>query len=138
MDELFEDAAKEQLEKSKKIKEIVIEDEIVENNKNELLEQAKFITAPIEDQWSKLESDLKGKHMKRFNEALGSLPDREFVRVYLKLMEYVKPKLVRDKKIEGGENNNYININIVTGGTDEETKIIDITEINNHDTEEDS
>lgn len=46
-------------------------------------------------QWKILKESIDGKHAKRFNDILDTLPDREFVRVYLKAIEYFKPKVVR-------------------------------------------
>lgn len=52
--------------------------------------------------FAELKDAVDNEHAERFNNLLHTLPDREFVRVYLKVLEYFKPKIVREL---GGEKN---------------------------------
>ena len=45
------------------------------------------------EQWNALIESLKDEHTQRFNQVLGKLDDRDFIRVYLEILNYWKPKL---------------------------------------------
>jgi hypothetical protein len=79
--------------------------------------------------WTDLTAAMTGRHALRFNKVLTELPDREFIRVYLKALEYFMPKVTRRESGFGAEKNPTINIQINRGGLTPESKIIDI----NHD-----
>lgn len=110
------------------------------NNKNDLFEQAqkesmqkllqrqKEITSEIkkeqialavkerleegETQWDLMKRMLEGSLTEKFIKIMHEMPDAMFVRTYLKLLEYIKPKITR---IEGnGEIDNDITVNIQT------------------------
>jgi adenylate cyclase class IV len=66
-------------------------------------------------EWLKLKKDLDNDHAKRFNEILNELPDREFVRVYLKALEFTKPKIIREARQKGAKSDTTINIQINRG-----------------------
>ena len=44
-------------------------------------------------QWEKLGDAIVNRHAERFNNALDSLPDAEFITAYTKILTYFKPKL---------------------------------------------
>lgn len=52
------------------------------------------------------------EHAERFNNLLHTLPDREFVRVYLKVLEFFKPKVTRQHGDGGTEKDLTVNITI--------------------------
>lgn len=43
--------------------------------------------------WSELESAMETAHTERFNKVLNELPDREFVRVYIKVLPFFRQPL---------------------------------------------
>jgi len=65
--------------------------------------------------WDTLLKDIDGKHARRLNNLLENLPDREFVRIYLKVLEFAKPKIVRQKRTREGDSKPTLNININYG-----------------------
>lgn len=50
------------------------------------------------------------EHAERFNRVLNALPDREFVRVYLKTLEFFKPKITRTEGDFENKKDSTINI----------------------------
>ena len=52
----------------------------------------------IKSQWGLLKEAIKGKHSKRFNAMLHTCDDIEFAKNYIKLLEFVKPKLQRTEQ----------------------------------------
>jgi len=46
-------------------------------------------------QWGLLKEAMEGKHSKRFNAILHTCDDIEFAKNYIKILEFVKPKLQR-------------------------------------------
>ena len=46
-------------------------------------------------QWGLLKEAMEGKHSKRFNAILHTCDDIEFAKNYVKLLEFVQPKLAR-------------------------------------------
>lgn len=70
------------------------------------------ISNPNAKNWNELKKAMDNEHAERFNNILHALPDREFVRVYLKAMEFFKPKVVRTKADRPAEDDRTINIQI--------------------------
>jgi len=62
--------------------------------------------------WNKLQERMEGDFSERFMKEMDALPAREFVRVYMKMLEYFKPKIVRVEKDEVEEEDNVIRIEI--------------------------
>jgi hypothetical protein len=60
--------------------------------------------------FAELKEAVDNEHAERFNRLLHSLPDREFVRVYLKTLEFFKPKVVRQLGDGGEKKDTTINI----------------------------
>lgn len=79
-----------------------------------------------EEEWLKLSRDMNGKHAKKFNRILSTLNDRDFIRAYMKSLEYFRPKIVRQdiKPVETVDNT--ININIVQVNKEGEVNVIKI------------
>ena len=98
-----------------------------------LLEEAKRMTySSRTNAWDRLKEDLEGGHAERFNNILKTLPDKEFARLYLKSLEFVKPKLIREKRSKGeNEVDNVINVRIRKSD-----RTIDITNVEDIDHEE--
>ena len=93
---------------------------------------AKAIELTEGKEWQEFKEALIGKHTAKFNRIMesDSISDKDFVRYYLKTLEYVKPKIVREKVFEGDEEDNTININILSiNGKTEEITTIDITKL---------
>lgn len=65
--------------------------------------------------WKDLKEAIDNEHAERFNKVLNELPDREFVRVYLKSLEFFKPKIIRQEGGKGQIKDNTINIQINYG-----------------------
>jgi len=53
------------------------------------------VTPKVRKNWKELKVAIDEEHAVRFNNVLNDLPDREFVRVYLKALEFFKPKVIR-------------------------------------------
>lgn len=70
---------------------------------------------PTKGEWAKLKKDLDGVYAKKFNDILMQLPDREFVRVYMKVLEFTKPKIIRESREKGKQGDTTINIQINRG-----------------------
>src|SRR5210317_52920 len=60
--------------------------------------------------FDELKDAVENEHAERFNNVLHTLPDREFVRVYLKTLEFFKPKVVRQLGDQEKEKDTTINI----------------------------
>ena len=61
-------------------------------------------------QWGLLKEAMEGKHSKRFNAILHTCDDIEFAKNYVKLLEYVQPRLARKEYAEEKERDNVIKI----------------------------
>lgn len=82
--------------------------------------------------WERLKEDMENGHAERFNNILKRLPDKDFTRIYLKSLEFVKPKLIREKrKRDEEETDSTINIVIKKSN-----RTIDLTNIEDIDHEE--
>lgn len=131
-DELFREAAeqanKEAFEKMEAAKK---EENLPVVPQEELLEVAIHETETNLNAFDRLVHDLENRHAERFNQVLSRLPDKDFARLYPKMLEYARSKKMRDKFEKKGEDNNFINIQIITGSDDEPTTI-DITDYGNN------
>ena len=54
-------------------------------------------------QWEQLGEAITSEHTERFNKILTSLPDDKFSDMYIKILEYFKPKQNRTDITTGGE-----------------------------------
>ena len=109
---------------TKKVDIFVQAAEEVINNKNELVLIEDNVTVhnvalPIEHKirktWKELKVAIDNEHAKRFNDILNNLPDREFTRIYLKALEFFKPKVIRQAGARGEVIDQTINIQINYG-----------------------
>ena len=71
--------------------------------------------------WKELKIAIDTEHAERFNRILHELPDREFARVYLKSLEFFKPKVIRQAGGEIKQTDQTINIQINYGNKEENT-----------------
>ena len=131
LNDVFEDAAKAAINKAiKPIAEVNEKNIVVETKSQE--EQAMELTvANGETSWSKFKGKINGAYAERMMDVLDGLPDREFARIYPKLLEYVNPKVVRKEVREEEEENKTIKVTIYQQNNnypDNEEKIIDVTE----------
>jgi len=87
------------------------------------------------DDWIKAKEAMEGRFTKKFLDIMDNLPPGEFMRTYLKYIEYFKPKVVRIPVSDDDSVDTTININILSINAAGETKTIDISEINEYDEE---
>lgn len=91
-------------------------------------EEIAYDLVTTSESWDVLVSDMMGTHTDRFNKIMKEASDREFMRYYFKLLEYIKPKKVRDAE-ETEVNNNELHIHYHESSNDiktEDNKTIDI------------
>ena len=69
-------------------------------------------TEEKKQQWEKLKDLMDGDFTEKFIEQMNLLPSREFIRVYLKMLEFFKPKITREVGIreEVGEKDIHIHV----------------------------
>ena len=79
-------------------------------------------------EWEKLALRFDGDYTERFMAVLDNLPDREYVRTYVKLLEYFKPKIIRKDTTPADKVDNVINIQILQVDEDGKKVIIDISD----------
>lgn len=77
--------------------------------------------------WNKVKEAVNGRFADRLLKIMDDLPDREFVKVHLKLMEYVNPKITRKEIIGDNNNDNEIKVLIVQNQNEPQEKTIDVT-----------
>lgn len=130
--DIFMEAARMALEK-KPILPVDNLDE-VEETKLEVkkTQQEIALEAVITSDWEKLKSALNGRYAKKFMDLMETLPDREFMRLYPKMLEYVQPKVVRQEVRPLGEEQKTINIRILQVDETGNKRIIDITSDENN------
>lgn len=136
-DDIFKEAAIEALDLKSSIKvdgETAVQNfEVVEENSVETIYDAAAEIIDNDVDWTNLIRDMNGKHAKRFNQILGTLSDREFMKNYLKSLEYFKPKMVRQDLKFDDTVDRTININVVQINKEGN---INIVKIGNNDIEE--
>jgi len=64
-------------------------------------------------EWDQLITDLAGTHAGRFNKILKEATDKEFTRLYLKVLEFAFPKKIRDEYKDKEKENNNITITVI-------------------------
>jgi hypothetical protein len=82
-----------------------------------------------ETQWDLLKKMIDGSLTEKFIGILMNMPDRDFARNYLKLIEYSKPKLIRAEGAEIQQPDNTININLAVINNKGEREIISAEDI---------
>lgn len=79
-----------------------------------------------QDKWEKVTEALNGEFADRFIDEMRGLSGREFVRIYTKMLEYVRPKIIRVESKPLEEQDNVLRIEVYNSV--QEQKIIDITQ----------
>lgn len=103
------DAVIEAKEQRKHLKSEVESDDYEDENEDGVVGKKKYQTRNKKT-WEEIKESMKNDHADRFNEILKNLPDREYVRVYLKVLEFVEPKIVRQIADTSGQADKTINI----------------------------
>jgi hypothetical protein len=79
----------------------------------------------LENKWDRIKEAMEGPFAERFLKEMDSLSGREFIRVYSKMLEYIKPKIVRVEGDKEEREENVIRIEIYNSKPTE--PVIDIT-----------
>lgn len=91
------------------------------------------------NKWEDIKAAMEGEFAERFLTEMKVLSGREFVRVYLKMLEYVKPKIVRVQNDPTEEEDNVIRIEVYNSSTPaEEVQDIEAIDITKEIEEDDS
>lgn len=84
-----------------------------QQNKEDVLAKAEEITEyNLEDKWARVKSVMEGEFADRFVDEMNALSGREFIRVYSKMIEYFKPKIVRVETQQAKEEDRILRIEI--------------------------
>lgn len=94
----------------------------------EQLNRALAVTEEGDKNWEALTIAMKGRYAKKFMTVLDDMPDREFVRNYLKALEYFQPKITRQEPGIGDVADKIIQIQILKIDSEGNQKVIDITD----------
>lgn len=123
---IFEDAAADYINNNVPIVEEVelYETEEIDNSIETAL---KLTITNTTIHWSKLKEDIEGDHAERFNKELALLKGREFINMYLKALEFVKPKINRVEYITKNEETKSMKITIMKRDNKGNEIEIDIT-----------
>jgi hypothetical protein len=126
LNDVFKEAAKMVSNKTikKEINDVV--------NKKEQIQQAMDLTVEnAETSWSKLKGKVNAEYADKAMTIMEELPDREYLRMYFKMLEYVNPKVVRKEVLEAEDDDMNIKVVIYQQNNNYENgekKIIDVTE----------
>lgn len=118
--ESIDDAIKKQMAESTK--------SLVLNNPS-LVAKIKERLEEGDTQWDLLRKMIDGSLTERFIEILMNMPDRDFARNYLKLLEHFKPKITRSEGGSESDNDLTVNIQMVVLNESGEKKVITVDEI---------
>jgi hypothetical protein len=117
--DIFEEASKEVLQNSNSTVVVkTIQD--CTNSKSD-----KKLTPLEAKNWSELQHAFETYHVKRFNRVLQQLPDREFVRTFLKVAPFFKINASK-QPVDPNVTVNNITITVNRSERAEESKIIEI------------
>lgn len=83
----------------------------------------------LEDKWDIIKAAMGGEFADRFLHEMRHLSGREFVRVYMKMLEYIKPKIVRVENDNKEEEDNIVRIEIFNSIPQVGEEVVDITDI---------
>ena len=129
-DELFEEARNESLNDAVKQKMQAKISNLPAETKNDLLEKIKERVEEGETQWDLLKKMIDGSMTERFIKVMNEMPDKDFARTYLKLLEHFKPKITRAEMGTTNEPDNKITIEtIIVNQVTGEKEIINIEDI---------
>ena len=125
--ELFEEARQESI-KAVIMKTEESETGLTEAQKETTLKIMKERIAEGETQWDLLKRMIDGSMTEKFIGIIDNMPDRDFVRNYLKLLEHFKPKLVRGEEDSTGREDTTINIQAVILNKAGEHEVIELNQ----------
>ena len=125
--DIFKEAAKQSMKNIEKEKTSV---EIIEQKSQEEIAEERTEN-PIDSQWLKVEKAMTGTLAERFLNVMETLPDRDFMRIYLKTLEYFKPKIIREEREKNEDRDLTINVNIVTQNKEGEVVELDLNDNTN-------
>ena len=74
-------------------------------------------------EWEALVESVNGVSARRFNSLLATMDDEEFTNNYLKILEYVKPKMQRKEIVEENEREKVIRVEYVKADSDSDKKV---------------
>lgn len=97
-----------------------------EKNLPNLEKMTEIVESNLRDKWPELKEAMEGRFADRFMKEMDMLSGREFIRVYMKMIEYFKPKIVRIEGEKDKEDDNVIKIEIHHSNPQQE-ETIDIT-----------
>lgn len=100
---LFIEAASESIPITKNQEEVFRETQIL---------KAELIVEENKNKWDLVSEKMTGEYAERFMQEMDALSGREFIRVYTKMIEYFKPKVIRVEAKEKEEEDNVIRIEI--------------------------
>ena len=100
---LFIEAASESIPITKNQEEVFRETQIL---------KAELIVEENKNKWDLVSEKMTGEYAERFMSEMDALSGREFIRVYTKMIEYFKPKVIRVEAKEREEEDNIIRIEI--------------------------
>lgn len=127
-DDIFKQASIESAKKliQKKNEEIK---ELTESQKESIIKRSVEILNEGETQWDLLKRMIDGSLTEKFIDIISNMPDRDFARNYLKLLEHFKPKITRQEGGQQEESDTTIYIQTVIVNEKGEKEIIDIEDI---------
>lgn len=82
-----------------------------------------------ETQWDLLKKMVEGSLTERFIQVLQGMPDRDFARNYLKLLEYYKPKITRTEGGTDEDKDITVNVQMVIMNEKGEQEVVTIEEL---------
>jgi len=115
--DLLKQAASEAVPKDKTEEEVYNEGQ---------MEKALQIVEAGKDGWNVISAKMEGDFAERFLKEMEGLSGREFVRTYMKMLEYFRPKIVRVENAPREEEERVIKIEIFNSAPLIEEKTIDI------------
>jgi len=102
---------------------------VPDKEKNELLTVIKERVEEGETQWDLLKKMIDGSLTERFIRVISEMPDKDFARNYIKLLEHFKPKITRVEEGDTETPDNIINIQTVIINAKGEKEIIKLEDI---------
>ncbi len=134
-DDIFKKAAEDSLKNGLSKVE---EEQILEQAEIATQEALALAQTSEGDKWDNLTKYINNDGADRLLKELQSMPSKDYVRNYLKLLEYFKPKLVRSDINPDDDIDRTITVELVQQLPSGEKRIMTVnkTEKSNHDTQE--
>ena len=113
-EELISKAVNDAIDFKKPIKETKTDMRVLKHIKQpiEIKENSLAMSEDYKNSWSDVQKAMKGKHAERFSAILDALPNREFLKAYLDILEYFVPKKVRTDGSKDKKRDNKLEISI--------------------------